>query len=76
MSKFVVEIRVTEMRGRYDAIERKSFSNIYEAEDYMQSVIEAIESVYEVSHSDECADGAWLIEYDPKMQTTLRIVAA
>lgn len=76
MSKFVVETRVTELRGRYDATERKPFSSLTEAEDYMQSVIEAIESVYEVSHSDECADGAWLIEYAPKMQTTLRIVAA
>lgn len=76
MSKFTVVTRTIELRGRYENTQRKTFNSLTEAEDYMQRAIEAIEAAHYVTYSDESGCGVWLIEYDPKMQTTLRIVAA
>lgn len=76
MKKFTVITRTIELRGRYENTVRKSFKSLIEAEDYMQQAIEAIEATPYVTYSDEASNGAWIIEYGPKMQTKIWIVAA
>lgn len=76
MKKYIVNFQTMELRGRYETHGYAVFDTLEAAEDYMQQAIDAIESTNYVTYSDEASNGAWIIEYGPKMQTKIWIVAA